>query len=118
MKYVLGVVILLLLVILILGLRSSQKDYTAFATCLTEKGYVMAGTDWCPHCKDQKAMFNGAFEDIIIPAGAYINCEASKQTCRDLGVTGYPTWVTPEENLLPGTRKLSELAQLSGCSLS
>lgn len=112
---------IVLAVVIVLGLISilvaTRKDYDAFATCLVEKGYVMAGAEWCSHCKAQKDSFKGAFEDIIIPAGAYKDCEVDTDWCQNAGVTGYPTWITPDQHTIPGVQQLSTLAKLSGCSL-
>lgn len=109
------------LAIVIIGISilviTARKDYTGFATCLVDEGYVMAGTEWCPHCQNQKKLFKGAFEDVLIPAGAYKNCDVDTDWCQENGVTGYPTWLTSEGNRLPGVQSLSTLAQVSGCPL-
>jgi len=98
--------------VLVLG----EKDYTGFATCLADKGYVLAGTDWCPHCKTQKAIFKGAFEEVIIPMGAYKDCDHDQQWCQDHDVKGYPTWILPDGNTLVGVQKIDALSRISGCS--
>ena len=64
---VLGVLIAAGLLTLIF---TGQRDYEGFAQCLADEGYVMAGTEWCSHCADQKSMFKGAFDDVIRPEGA------------------------------------------------
>jgi hypothetical protein len=108
-----AVVVILLLIIFLQG----KKDYAPLATCLADEGYVMAGTEWCSHCKTQKQLFKGAFEEVIIPAGAYQDCDRNKDWCDEAGVQGYPTWVTPDGNLLTGTQSLSTLAKISGCTI-
>ncbi len=85
--------------------------YNGFAQCLTEKGIVMYGTEWCSHCKAQKAMFGKSFEFVN-----YVDCDKDKSACVINGVRGYPTWKI-NEKLYPGEQKLERLAALSGCEL-
>lgn len=113
----------LLVVVSVLFLLRSPESTTSSGTeglaqCLVDKGYVMAGASWCSHCKDQKALFKGAFESIIIPQKGYVDCESTEANtawCLEKGVEGYPTWVSPEGDLLAGTRQLDFLAKISGC---
>jgi hypothetical protein len=112
-----GVVGLLIIISLVVAFSQGKKDYTNFATCLVEKGYVMAGTEWCPHCQSQKSQFKGAFEEVIIPGGAYVDCDRNQQWCVENNVQGYPTWLTPEGNSLSGVQSMSTLARISGCSI-
>lgn len=109
----LAFVIIAFIVVLVIG----KKDYAPFASCLADEGYVMAGTSWCPHCQAQKAMFKGAFEEVMIPAGAYKDCDVEKSWCVDQGVQGYPTWITPEGGQLVGEQSLATLSRVSGCEL-
>jgi hypothetical protein len=106
------VVIVVLLIIIFSGNKLGPEQV---ASCLVEKGYTMAGASWCSHCADQKALFKGAFEDIIIPQGAYKDCEVDVLWCQEKGIEGYPTWVTPTGNLIPGTQSLATLAKIAEC---
>ena len=81
-----------------------------FAKCLTDKGLKMYGTEWCSHCKNQKALFGDSFEHVD-----YTDCDKDRQACTDAGVQGFPTWIY-EGTSYPGTRELTELATLTGCS--
>jgi hypothetical protein len=108
----------LIIIVIAVFLTNNTQGYDEFATCLVDKGYVMAGTEWCSYCNEQKRLFRGSFEDVIIPAGAFKDCDREMQWCREHGVTGYPTWVTPEGGLIPGgVQPLPTLARISGCSL-
>ena len=80
------------------------------AECITDSGVKMYGTEWCGHCKNQKAMFGDAFSYID-----YTDCDAQKQSCIDAGVKGFPTWVDTKGNAYPGTQELTTLAQVAGC---
>jgi len=103
----------LLVVVLIFAyfLRSSGEvdpDMENFAKYLSEQGISMAGTEWCPHCKDQKKLFGNSFQYVD-----YHDCELDKQWCLDHGVKAYPTWVFPDGNY-PGVKSINELKRMSG----
>lgn len=65
-----------------------NNNYDEFAKCLTEKGAVMYGAEWCTHCKEQKAAFGDSFKYI-----KYIECPENILLCTDKGINGYPTWI-------------------------
>lgn len=108
MRYIL---VIMLTGILVLAGCSGPGQYDSFAQCLSEKGVTMYGTDWCPHCKNQKANFGKSFKLVD-----YVNCDKQPSECRRAGVEGYPTWIVDGE-LYSGTQPLYRLAALSGCSL-
>ena len=95
--------------ILISGCNSGKFD--AFAQCLTEKGAVMYGTEWCSHCQNQKALFGSSFKYIT-----FIDCDQSDFTCNQAGVKGYPTWIIDGKSY-PGEQSFYKLASLTGCNL-
>lgn len=82
-----------------------------FASCLTEKGAIFYGTEWCPHCKNQKAMFGNSMKKVH-----YIDCDKNKKKCVEAGITGYPTWKFADGSSLSGTQLLGALAEKTGCS--
>lgn len=82
------------------------------AKCLTDNGAVFYGTEWCPHCKEQKKLFGSAMEYIV-----FVDCDANRDACVNAGIQGYPTWIIGDETLT-GTQQLYKLSQVSGCSLS
>jgi glutaredoxin len=86
--------------------------YDDLATCITDSGAIMYGTEWCPHCKDQKEAFGSSFENIN-----YIDCDKDKQTCTDAGITGYPTWIMGDGEHLIGTQSIAVLADKTACEL-
>lgn len=91
---------------------ADAQDYTAFATCLTNNKLRMYGTEWCGHCKNQKAMFGAAFANAD-----YIDCDKERQACIDAGVQGFPTWIDAAGNKYPGTQSLEKLGQVAGCAM-
>lgn len=100
-----------LIALLVYSLWPKPSIYTAFASCITENGAVMYGTDWCPHCQEQKRLFGTAFKQV-----AYENCDYSRE-CQARGVTGYPTWIFDDGTRLGGTQPLEVLANKTGCTL-
>lgn len=89
----------------------ASTKYDSFAECLTEKGAVMYGTDWCPHCKSQKKMFGGSFKYVD-----YVNCDLNKGECIKEGIEGYPTWIINDTSYR-GEQPLLRLGFLTGCKL-
>ena len=95
----------------------TPEKAAAIAQCLDDKGVEMYGAFWCPHCNDQKKAF-GKDAEMLIP---YNECDARgenevSETCIELNIEGYPTWIfadgSRQEKVLP----LTELQQLSGCT--
>jgi len=65
----------------------------ALARHLRDKGAVMYGAYWCPHCSEQKALFGDAAKDL-----PYVECDpggvnARPDLCEKAGVKSFPTWV-------------------------
>jgi|SRR3990167_5021094 len=107
-------IIILVLILLILNpFKNNSKPgkYDAFAKCLTNSSLKMYGTEWCPHCQNQKKLFGSSFQYIN-----YINCDKNGETCLIEGVEGYPTWKINEESY-QGEQTLENLAQITGCEL-
>ncbi|EKD93829.1 MAG: hypothetical protein ACD_28C00052G0004 [uncultured bacterium] len=84
--------------------------YRAFAHCLSRNDMIMYGTDWCPHCQEQKEMFGAAFEFID-----YVNCDFNKELCEAKNVTKYPTWYSGEVFFKQGVQPFSVLGEEAEC---
>lgn len=85
------------------------KNYDLLAKCLTDNGATMYGTEWCPHCKTQKALFGDSFQYID-----YVDCDKYKDDCVAAGLDGYPTWKIKGTNYA-GTQNFYILAEKTGC---
>ncbi len=96
--------------------RSTADSYEAqLAQYLTDTGSVMYGAYWCPHCADQKALFQAAADQI-----PYIECaadgdNAQPELCKQKGIQGYPTWEINGQFHL-GVYTLDQLASMAGFS--
>jgi hypothetical protein len=86
--------------------------YDAFAQCLSEKGAVMYGTYWCPHCQNEKKAFGDSFRFVN-----YVECTQDPKRCTAAKIDGYPTWIFPDGRRLEGEQGLQKLSQVSACSL-
>ncbi len=99
-----------------------NHKYDSFAKCLSSKQARMYGLFWCPHCADQKRMFQGSFQYV-----PYIECavrdsdgKVSKEMapeCKAAGVKLFPSWQFGAEPPKEGVLSLEELSQKTGCSL-
>lgn len=93
-------------------------QYDQFATCLTNKGAKFYGAWWCPHCKNQKALFGSSAQYL-----PYIECAAPGDTsgqlpvCKDAKIDGYPTWVFADGSREAGEVSFERLAEKTGCEL-
>ncbi len=106
-----------LMTLLIIGflyivvIKESEGESEEFAKCLSEKGLVMYGTEWCSHCKDQKKLFRGNFKEIN-----YVDCDLNEEICLREEIEGYPTWKLNGDTF-SGTQSLERLSEISGCEL-
>lgn len=96
---------------------SEPSPYDGFAQCLTEKGVTMYGAWWCPHCKNQKDLFDTAFQYV-----EYVECSPGRtktmsQQCVDAGVEGYPMWKLADGTKLSGEQSFEDLSQATTCTL-
>ena len=122
MKKEIGYVVAVLVIVLGLAVFFSQKDsasgqYDSFATCIKDSGATFYGTFWCPHCRDQKAMFGSSVK--LLP---YVECstpDGQNQTavCSEKGIKSYPTWIFANGEIASGTQDFEALASSTGCAL-
>jgi hypothetical protein len=94
-----GVIVLILASVTVYSLVS-PGIYDGFAKCLSEKGVVMYGEDWCPNTIGQKEMFGKSFK--------YVNYQIKT----DLRIR--PTWVI-EGKEYETVQSFQRLAELTGC---
>jgi len=86
-------------------------EFDNFAKCLTEKGVLFYGTEWCGFCQRQKESFGESMKYIN-----FVDCDKNRERCLSEGITGYPTWKINGQ-LYPGLQQLDRLSSLSGCEL-
>ena len=93
--------------------ENSGIDAEQFASCLVSEDAIFYGTEWCPHCTNQKEMLGPVFEQF--GDEFYIDCDADRQACTEAGITGYPTWIINGQRL-QGTQQLPALNQAMDCA--
>ena len=97
--------------------NSQPGKLDGFAQCLKDKGALFYGAFWCPHCKNQKALFGGSQKLLH-----YVECSTPDGTaqlpvCTAQNVHGYPTWIFKDGSRLSGEVSLATLAEKTGCTL-
>lgn len=89
--------------------------YAETAKCLTQKGVIMYGAYWCPHCADQKAAFGDDFQFVKYQECDDAGTNGNHKACLEAGVTSYPTWFFPGQGNLVGGQPVYVLAKLANC---
>ena len=112
-----AVVAIFLIGLIVAVLLRSDKLSTAdslddFARCLKDKGAVMYGAEWCPHCQNEKKAFGDSFKFI-----SYVECPKEPDTCIQKQIQGYPTWIFADGRRFEGEQGLYKLSSISGCQL-
>ncbi|MDD9954264.1 MAG: hypothetical protein OXR66_08080 [Candidatus Woesearchaeota archaeon] len=111
-NYIIAIVILAFIGYgLFLFLKPQAALHDDLARCLTQNGATMYGTEWCPHCQQQKRAFGKSFKYVH-----YVNCDTHGAQCELAGVTGFPTWVFREGEPASGEQTLEYLAERVGCA--
>jgi len=89
---------------------TANLDY--FAQCLVDRGAVMYGAEWCPHCQDEKRGFSDSWRIV-----SYVECPADPAKCLAQGIEGYPTWIIGTSTRLIGAQGIEKLSEITGCSV-
>ena len=116
-KVWIGLAIIVVAIVLLIVFKpfqdNSPGEYNEFAQCLTEAGVKMYGTEWCQHCKAQKALFGKKSFKFV----DYIDCDRDELKCAVAGVPGYPTWIFSDGSKESGTQSLETLSLKTGCPI-
>ncbi len=88
------------------------------AKCLKNSGAKLYGASWCPHCQNQKALFEKSakylpYIECAMPSGQGINF-----ICKDAKIESYPTWVFADGSRESGELSLEKLSEKTGCKLT
>ncbi|MEM0360829.1 MAG: hypothetical protein QXK06_05865 [Candidatus Diapherotrites archaeon] len=110
----LAIAAITIIVLAWIALTNHQKPSNGvseeFAKCLSEKGFVMAGTMQCHACQAQKELFGKSFEFI-----KFKDCEKEWLWCEQNQILQYPTWVLPDGSKSIGVKTIASLSEMSGC---
>jgi uncharacterized membrane protein len=92
---------------------ATSANHEALARYLAVTGARFYGAYWCPACREQKALFGDAADEL-----PYVECDprgvgARPDQCAQAGVRAYPTWVI-DGRRHEGVASPETLARLSG----
>ena len=85
----------------------------ALAEHLSRSDSKFYGASWCPHCAEQKKLFDGSVNRI-----PYVECSPGgpnapqAEVCSNKNIQSYPTWIIDGQRYT-GVQPLDALAQLS-----
>jgi hypothetical protein len=119
-KVIIAVIVLFALgAVYYFGYQRRMHKYDAFARCLTQKGVKMYGAWWCPHCSDQKKLFDASFQYApYVECGFPDNTSKMQTVCVDAGIKHFPTWqFPPVGERVEGEMPLEDLSLRTGCPL-
>lgn len=116
-KIIIGLAAIILAILGISRYEASRHKLDGFAQCLKDQGAIFYGTFWCPHCQEQKSLFQGSAS--LLP---YVECstpDGQGQTvvCQDQKITSYPTWQFADGYRVTGAQSLEILASTTSCAL-
>ncbi len=118
MKKYLPTTVFVIIVLAVVGVlvfwpkEAPARELDSFANCLSQKGAVMYGAYWCPHCQNEKRAFGDSFRIV-----SYVECTEEIQKCLDADINGYPTWIFSDGQRFEGEQGLRRLSEISGCVL-
>ena len=117
---IITIIIIAVAVVIFFVVRSTSGPgpLDSFAQCLKDKGVTFYGAFWCPHCQNQKKLFGRSASFLPYVECSTANGQGMLPICRDNKVTGYPTWVFPDQTRESGEVALETLSKRSGCILS
>jgi len=113
-KYVIFAISSLIVLFLFLSVNAFLKkpgQYDEFAKCLTEKGVVVYGNDFCSYTGQQLNYF-GKSEKYL----NYIKCVSNKQLCNQKDIQITPTWEINGE-MYEQIQTFERLSTLTGCEI-
>ncbi|MCH7850268.1 MAG: hypothetical protein IH845_01345 [Nanoarchaeota archaeon] len=99
------------------GDNYSRESVDTFANCLTEKGAVMYGAFWCPHCAKTKKNFGSSFKFIN-----YVECDPrgdneQSELCLSKEIEKYDTWEFTDGSRVIGEPSFEVLSEKTGCRI-
>lgn len=116
------IIVSVVLVVILAGAFFASKDskpgeYDTFAQCLKDSGAMFYGAFWCPHCREQKAMFGNSAKLIPYTECSTPDGQSQALVCKEKDVKSYPTWIFVDGSTTTGTLELTDLATRTGCVL-
>ncbi len=117
---VIGIVIIVIIaggIFWLIKTPGKPGQYDTFAQCLGEKGAKFFGAFWCPHCRDQKALFGRSASLLPYTECSTPDGKGTLQVCLDQKIQGYPTWEFAGGERIVAVMSLEELSEKTSCPL-
>ena len=91
-------------------------DLVEFAKAIADSGARFFGAGWCPHCTDQKELFEDGADHL--PFMEVTNPDRTlNQLGMDNNISVYPTWVFADGSRLEGVQSLETLSARTGVEI-
>ncbi len=113
-KYLVSGLVVLIIAFLSLTVYSSMQgpgDYDNFAKCLSEKGAVIYGNDFCQYTNKQLNFFGKSKKYLN-----YVKCFDNKQLCDEKNIMVTPTWEI-NGKMYEQVQSFDVLSALTGCEV-
>ena len=113
-KYVIFSLLILIIFFSSITFYSYEKrpgEYNDFAKCLTEKGAIIYGNDYCQYTNIQLNFFGKSKEYLN-----YIKCADNERLCNEKGVKTTPTWEI-NEKMYEQVQTFETLSSITGCKI-
>ena len=113
-KYIILGIIGLIIVFLSLSVYSYMKkpgSYDDFAKCLSEKGAVVYGNDFCSYTNKQLNYFGKSDKYLN-----YVKCAENEALCNEKNIKITPTWEI-DGKMYEQVQSFETLSSVSGCEI-
>jgi len=113
-KYFIFLGVTLTIILLVFSANSYMKrpgQYNDFAKCLTEKGAVVYGNDYCSYTIKQLNFFGKSKEFLN-----YMQCASNQELCDSKAVSITPTWEINGKTY-SGVQTFEMLSGVTGCEI-
>ena len=107
----LSILIIILLSFTVYSYMNKSGEYDDFAKCLTEKGAVVYGNDFCSYTAKQLNFFGKSKEYLN-----YVKCIDDEALCDNKNIKVTPTWEI-DGKMYDQIQTFEKLALLSGCEI-
>lgn len=96
----------------------TSHAYDALAECISNSGAKFYGAFWCPHCAEQKKLFEASVK--LLPYKECSTPDAVGQTeeCKQAKIDSYPTWEFKDGSRISEVLTPEKLAELTSCRAS
>ena len=108
----LGLITAVIIILLTFYIRAQTPGkYDDFTKCLTEKGVIIYGNDYCQYTTRQLNDFGNSDKYL-----KYVKCADNKELCDSKGVKITPAWEMNGQ-MYEGVQSFERLSTLSGCEI-